>query len=134
MNLFRLFIYKINQRRVINYTNDLCYHMNQVFYYILSSNKSMQDGAIIAEAVGLLDTWKMMSANVFMHIKSSTSIEIKQNSKLLDITKKIIYIELDYVIKNLSELEIDNLKKEACIFAEEYFESNKIMVSSGDPL
>ncbi|KKR21870.1 MAG: hypothetical protein UT48_C0002G0003 [Parcubacteria group bacterium GW2011_GWE2_39_37] len=131
MNLLRRLFYKIYLKKVINYTNDLCYHMNQVYHYILSSNLSASDGKAIAEAVGLLDTWKKMSTNVFTHIKSSTSIEIKNDSKLIDVTKKVLEIEIDFLIKNQSKKTIDLLKKEAFIRVEEYFDSNKVVISKG---
>ncbi|KKQ61583.1 MAG: hypothetical protein US81_C0005G0003 [Parcubacteria group bacterium GW2011_GWE2_38_18] len=76
MNLIKKIFFRIYQKRVINYTNDLCYHMNQVYHYILSSNQSVQDRQAIAEAIGLLETWKKISTNVYKHIASNTSIEI----------------------------------------------------------
>lgn len=94
MSKIFFWLYRFNRRRSHARLDLLCAHMVNIYNYFYSVNSGQPTDAYVNEALSTLHGWKKQSAHIFKHSASKSSIEVKPNARLIDITIEIYKKEL----------------------------------------
>lgn len=119
-------LFKLKRRKVERKTVAICDHMLYIYNYFAKVRTLEPQSSFIKEALGFLEDWQQISENIYKFKPTGETIEIKKIAKIDQVTKKVIQIEIPWLVKSRSQLVCRLLTEHAWDRIDEYFRLNKV--------